>query len=269
MRDAGSWDPADFSAIFLTGATGLVGRLLLRRLAAEWPNRPVFALVRDHEAISGRSGLELIPGDITEPELGMPEDTYKRMCGSVGVVVHCAASTHLARPLHESRRVNVEGTENVLAFARRARNLKLFLHISSTYVAGRRPGELHEAPLREPAGWFSPYEQSKFEAEQLIFEKANDLPWTIVRLSTLVGNSRTGHISQFNYFHQLIRLVPRNPFPVIPGTPCAPVDVVPDDWVTEALLRMVQKAPAPASVLHLCAGPSQGSVANFRGRQNW
>jgi nucleoside-diphosphate-sugar epimerase len=116
--------------------------------------------------------------------------------------------------------------------------------------------------LCDSAGWFSPYEQSKFEAEQLVLQQQNDVPWVIARLSTLVGNSRTGHIAQFNYFHQLLRLIPSNPFPIIPGTPGAPVDVVADDWVGDALLGILQNTPARGSVLHLCAGPSESLPAH-------
>jgi len=250
------------SGIFLTGATGLVGGLLLRRLARECPERPVFALVHNRQAVSTQGNVHLIPGDITETGLGMPAEVYGQLCRRTGTIVHCAASTHFALPLDESRRINVEGTANVMAFARHAPRLRSFLHISSTFIAGRNRGELRETPLRESAGWFSPYEQSKFEAEQLILEKGSDLPWAIARLSTLVGNSQTGDIAQFNYFHQLLRFIPRNPFPVIPGTPDAPVDVVADDWVGESLLKMVQKPPAAGSVLHLCAGPAQSMPAH-------
>ena len=250
------------SGVFLTGASGLVGGLLLRRLAKECPQRPVFALVHNRQAVSAHANVHLIPGDITETGLGMPAEVYRQLCRGIGTVVHCAASTRFALPLHESRRINVEGTANIMALARRAPHLRSFLHISSTFIAGRKRGELRETPLRESAGWFTSYEQSKFEAEQLILEQGSDLPWAIARLSTLVGHSQTGHIAQFNYFHQLLRLIPRNPFPVIPGTPGAPVDVVADDWVSESLLKIVQKPPAAGSVLHLCAGPAQSMPAH-------
>ena len=262
MRIGGIPHADDRSAIFLTGATGLVGGLLLRRLAEACPQWPVIALVRNPDTKFAHPNVHVIPGDITRPGLGMLPDTRAQVCGSIGVIVHCAASTRFTLPLDQSQLVNAEGTANVLELARRSRRLRLFLHISSTSVAGRMRGELFEKPLCDSAGWFSPYEQSKFEAEQLVLAQGNDVPWVIARLSTLVGNSRTGHISQFNYFHQLLRLIPNNPFPFIPGTPGAPVDVVADDWVGDALLGILQNAPSPGSVLHLCAGPSESLPAN-------
>lgn len=248
--------------IFLTGATGLVGGLLLRRLAEEFPERPVYVLVRNTAPAAALFHAHLLAGDIAQPRLGLPKDIYAELCGSIDLIVHCAAATHFTLPLDLARQVNVLGTAHVLELARQTRRLTLLLHISSTFVAGRRSGVLHEARLRDPVGWFSSYEQSKFEAEQLIHEQAGNLPWVIVRLSTLAGNSRTGRISKFNYFHQLLRLIPDNPFPVIPGTPDAPVDLVADDWVTEALLSILRTAPPVGSFLHLCAGPPQSLPAH-------
>jgi nucleoside-diphosphate-sugar epimerase len=179
----------------------------------------------------------------------------------VGTIVHCAASTKFTLPLSASRKVNVHGTKNVLELAQSVKELKLLLHISTAYVAGRRTGFLHEAQFAHADGWFNPYEQSKFEAERLVIEKGGGIPWAIVRLSTIVGNSLTGKVSQFNYFHQLLRIVPTNPFPVIPGAPQTPVDVVADDWVVEGLDAIMRGQPAPGSVFHLCAGPLQALPA--------
>lgn len=253
--------PSDCNGIFITGATGLVGGLLMRRIAEDDPKRPIYALVRGSQSIADFTDVRAIPGDITLPRLGIRNDLYLELCGLVDTIVHCAASTKFSLPLAEAREANVLGTANILQLAHNTRHLKKLLHVSSTYVAGRRSGPLPEAPMVDPGGWFSPYEQSKFEAEQLICEQGSGLPWVITRLSTLVGDSRTGRVLQFNYFHQLLRLIPRNRFLVIPGVPDATVDVIADDWVAEALLRVLQGESPAGSVLHLCAGPSQSLPA--------
>ena len=157
--------------------------------------------------------------------------------------------------------MNVQGTVNVVQLAQCTTRLKTLLHVSSTYVAGRASGSLREGPVRFANGWFSAYEQSKFEAEQYICEHANGIPWVIARLSTVVGNSRTGYVSRFNYFHQLLRLVPRYPFPFIPGDPKGLVDVVANDWVTHGLLGILEGEVNAGTVFHFCAGPSQSLPA--------
>lgn len=249
-------------AILLTGATGLVGGLLLRRLAGENANRSIYALVRRLEAKSSLKNTQVVLGDMTQPGLGMSEAVYSRLAESIDTIVHCAACTKFTLPLAASRQVNVQGTRNIVELARRCTGLKLLLHVSSTYIAGRKAGPVRETPMNEPDGWFNSYEQSKFEAEQLICDEASDIPWVIARLSTIVGNSSTGHISQFNYFHQLLRLIPHNPFPFIPGDPGAPVDLVSDDWVTDSLFSIVSSGVISGrNVFHLCAGPSQSLPA--------
>lgn len=249
-------------ALFLTGASGLVGSLLLRQLAEEEPSRAIYALIRN-----GRPpqypNVRPIAGDLTQPEFGLPHDTYAEICRTTDTVVHCAAATKFMLPLEEARRVNVSGTANVLQLSRRAPNLRLFLHVSSTYIAGQRSGPLHEARLQSPVSWFSAYEQSKWEAEELIADCAPaGLPWAIARLSTLIGDSQTGEVRQPNYFHQLLRLVPRNPFPIIPAIPESLVDVVADNWVAKALAQLVNTNLAPGTFLHLCAGPRASLTAS-------
>lgn len=251
----------DSEVIFLTGATGLVGELLLRRLAEQNPSRVIFALVRSSPGFSPPANTCWITGDISQPRLGLTIDLYTQLCESVETIIHCAASTKFTLPLPVARKVNVRGTDNILKLARRAKRLNLLLHVSTVYVAGRKSGPLREAELMHPNGWFSPYEQSKFEAEKLICETGHGLPWVIARLSTIIGNSRTGQISQFNYFHQLLRLVPGDRFPIIPGAPETAVDVIPDDWVMEALDMVLRGHPEPGSIFHLCAGPSQAVPA--------
>jgi thioester reductase-like protein len=248
-------------AIFLTGATGLVGGLLLRRMAEQNPSRAIFALVRSSVPVSHLPNTRLLRGDISEPRLGLTWDLYSQICKSVGTIVHCAASTKFSVPLPLSRKVNVEGTENILELASNVKRLKVILHVSTVHVAGRKSGVVRETQFTHSDGWFNPYEQSKFEAEKLICKNAGGLPWVITRLSTIVGNSLTGKISQFNYFHQLLRLIPGNRFPIIPGSPETAVDVVPDDWAVEALQAILRGNPASGSIFHLCAGPSQAVAA--------
>jgi long-chain acyl-CoA synthetase len=251
----------DSDAIFVTGATGLVGGLLLREMAEQNPNRAIFALVRSSVPVPDLPNTHLITGDISEPRLGLTKSLYSQLCRSVGTIVHCAAATKFTGPLPVSRKVNVDGTENILELASDVKRLTLLLHVSTVYVAGRKSGVVREAQLAHAEGWFSAYEQSKFEAEKLICKNADGLPWVIARLSTIVGHSLTGKISQFNYFHQLLRLIPGNRFPVIPGAPETAVDVVPDDWVAEALQAILGGNPVCGSIFHLCAGPSQAVPA--------
>ena len=135
-------------AVLLTGATGFVGKEILDRFLDR--GRRVYALVRaeDNDAAARRlephANLTPVAGDIEQPDLGLaspPED--------VSTIVHCAASVSFDLSLEESRRVNVEGTRNVLGLAKRCERLERLSYVSTAYVAGepRRPGIAGMAPL--------------------------------------------------------------------------------------------------------------------------
>jgi len=89
-------------AILITGATGLVGGLLLQQLASEYPERSIYALVRNCAARTSVPNTHLICGDITRPGLGLPADLYSLLCRTVNTIVHCAASTKFTLPLAAS-----------------------------------------------------------------------------------------------------------------------------------------------------------------------
>jgi nucleoside-diphosphate-sugar epimerase len=247
------------NALLLTGATGLVGGGLLRHLLAARPARRITGL--------GIDGFVCVDGDITRPDLGVAAPVLREIRDSVTEVIHCAADTSFTIPLAQARAVNVAGTANVLALARRCRRLHKFAHVSTTYVAGLRAGAIPEAAVRATDGYCNAYQQSKHEAEALVLEAAAALPASIYRLSTIIGDARTGRVRQFNYVHQLLRLVPRNLLPIVPGDPAAPIDLIPYEWATAALAYLIEARFAPGRVHHLCAG-AEGSltIAELRER---
>ncbi len=125
--------------------------------------------------------------------------------------------------------------------------------MSTVYVAGKQSGRIAEAPLDGAAGFLNSYQQSKFEAEELVFEAMRDIPASVFRLSTIISDSR-GAVRQFNYFHQVLKLAHRNPFPMIPGDPDARLDLIASDWAAAALSRLYESHFTPGRVYHVCAG---------------
>ena len=127
-------------SVFLTGATGFVGTEVLARLL-ERGDRDVVALVRapDREAAEARlegvlatlwrdpspyrARVRAVPGDVTRPGLGIDPAERAHLAEEVGAVLHCAASISFDLPLDEARAINVEGTREVIGFARECRSL--------------------------------------------------------------------------------------------------------------------------------------------------
>lgn len=243
--------PSDQRVILLTGATGLVGGELLRRLSR---GARVVALIRRAEAaaqIEATGAAEVLVLDDPRATPRWPD----RLLDSITDIIHCAADTRFGLPLEEARLGNLELTRRVLDAALGCRNLKRFAYLSTVYVAGRTTGQVLEAPNRHENGFCNTYQQAKYEAEQLVLAAMPELPASIYRLSSIMGDSRTGRVRQFNYVHQLIRLLPRNVLPVVPVHPEARVDLICADWAADALAYLLQNAFVPRQVYHVCAGP--------------
>jgi len=116
-------------------------------------------------------------------------------------------------------------------------------------------GSLNETRWQPPA-FSNTYQQSKWEAEELVFDRMRDLPAAIYRLSSIICDSRTGVVRQFNYTHRLLQLFRSNVLPVAPGMAGAPVDFIATDWASDALFQLFVSRFGAGKVFHICAGPA-------------
>ena len=62
-------------------------------------------------------------------------------------------------------------------------------------------GTIPEDQLTDQYGFFTDYERSKYEGEQLVQAAKTELPISIFRPSMVVGDSKTGAIKTFNTFY--------------------------------------------------------------------
>jgi long-chain acyl-CoA synthetase len=270
--------------VLLTGATGFLGMELLARYL-ERTGRTVLALVRasdrEHAEARIRHALKLlfgrsdaypgrviaIPGDIEHDRLGLAPGDLDLVASRATEIMHCAATVSFAAPLAESRRINVEGTRRVLGLAERCGEggmLRRFGYVSTAYVAGTHAGHFGEADLDVAQGFRNPYERSKYEAEQLVREYAPDLPAvTILRPSIIVGESTTGWTPAFNVLYVPLRAFAQRQLRVLPATGSAPVDVVPADYVADAIIELTRGDEAGVSTYHLVAGEQATTVAEL------
>ena len=242
--------------LFLTGATGYVGGALFRLLSRGIPRRFVL-LTRQPaklEEFSQHRDFSLLRGDITRPYFGLSDHTYTELAEQITEIIHCAADTRFGNSLQGARAVNTAGTQSILEFASRCRRLKKFAYISTLYVVGRSSGCFPESRVCHRNGFCNVYQQSKYEAEEFVGKAMGQVPAAIFRLSSLLGDS-TGTVRQFNHVHRLIRLLPQNVLPVVPGQAYAPIDLVASDWAIAALAFLFDSAFTPGRFYQLCAGP--------------
>jgi thioester reductase-like protein len=268
--------------VLLTGATGFLGMELLARYL-ERTDRRVYALVRgadDREAAERMQGalrclfgarhpygerVVTVRGDLTRPRLGL-RGRCDALAEEVSEIVHGAASISFELGLEDSRAVNVEGTRRVLEFAERCHargGLRRLSHISTAYVAGEHGGCFSEDDLDVGQRFRNAYEQSKFEAECLVDGWRGRLPITVLRPSIVVGERESGWTPSFNVLYWPLRAFARGAYLALPARRGAPVDVVPVDYVADAILHLSQVREAEDATFHLTAGAHVSSVGEL------
>ena len=186
--------------VLVTGATGFVGRALVRRLLAD--GRPVRAAVRP--------GATALPREVETAAIGDigPDTDWRTALAGIDAVVHLAARAHV---VHDSspdahtlyRAVNTLGTLR-LAEAAATAGVRRFVFLSSARVHGERSTG---APFTEssPLAATDPYGRSKAEAERGLaaLAAAGGLDPVILRPPLVYGPGARGN------FARLVRLVAR------------------------------------------------------------
>jgi nucleoside-diphosphate-sugar epimerase len=206
----------------LTGASGVVGRALLRRLR----DLDVVCLV--HRSPVGGPGVSTAPGDIVEPMLGLGGPAYAELAGRVDAVIHCAAVTDFNRTDGSLEAVNIAGTEHVAAFAAAAG--AVLYHVSTAFVHTTADGDRG----RTAAG----YAASKLAAEQVV--RSSGVPHVILRPSVVIGDSVSGEIAAFQGLYRVAAGLFTRVLPLIPFDPSWPIDFVPADVVADAIACVVE-----------------------------
>ncbi len=250
--------------MLVTGFPGFIARRLVRRLLEADESLAVTAIVearmadaarRAAEAIPGGDRIELVAGDIGDRRLGLDDATYARLAAEVGVVHHLAAIYSLDVPLELAQRVNVDGTGNVLDFCRACKDFDKLEYVSTAYVAGERTGVVYEHELVLGQSFKNHYESTKFQAEVWVRELADVVPSTIYRPAIVVGDSRTGETQKFDGPYYILRSISRalrmrGPIAQF-GRAGAPFNVVPVDFVVEALTALAGDPDARGETIHL------------------
>jgi UDP-glucose 4-epimerase len=201
----GARQGASYGRIAITGASGFIGSHLVPALAGA--NFEIVCIL-EPGAENPFVGAHAFPADICAGR-GLSE----ALTGAK-VVVHLAARNHVLRetakdPLLEYRRVNVEGTRNVVRAARE-QGVGLFVHVSSIKAMGEGAGGiLDETAPCLPSG---PYGVSKMESEEVVRAEADGTGMAVVifRLPMVYGPGNKGNLPR------MIRWADRGlPFPLV------------------------------------------------------
>ncbi len=256
------------STTFITGFPGFLGKRLIRKLAQEQPQTRFILLIQErmYEAaedamlalepeVTGLSGRwELLPGDITERNLGLSEEDYARLCERVHHVWHLAALYNLSVEESVAYRVNVVGTIHILDLCEACPHLKQLNYVSTCYVSGQRTGLIREVELDEGQDFKNHYESTKFWAEVEVQRRMEKIPACIFRPGIIVGDSQTGHTDKYDGPYPIIRLMLKMP-DVVPlpniGVGTNVVNLVPVDYVIEAAVTIAHQPEATGQIYQL------------------
>src|SRR5436309_353638 len=138
--------------LLLTGPTGALGGPLIEALTSLDSIERIYVLARGPDAEF--SNVEVVTGDVTRQDLcGLPPHRADEVLAETTAILHGAACTRFDSPLDLARRVNVQGTRNVLALAARCGRLNRFGFLSACYVAGKRFGSILEPELADASGF--------------------------------------------------------------------------------------------------------------------
>ncbi|GGI02545.1 HAD-IB family phosphatase [Egicoccus halophilus] len=156
----------------VTGGTGFVGQALLARMLEDLPDTPLVLFVRGRGRRSARQRVErlfasgsafatarerglveaaLARTEVVDVDLDAPAD-QSLVLPAVDVLLHVAGTVSFDTRIDEAFRTHTTGVDRLYAAAAAA-GCDHVVHVSTAYVAARRPGPVPEDPVRDDVDW--------------------------------------------------------------------------------------------------------------------
>lgn len=260
---------------FVTGGTGYLGGYVCTRLLDRDPNHRLALLVRGTDPeharaklwkswqlhwdegafLAAMSRVDLHLGDLHAPQLGLADATVRALATDTDSVLHIAASLN-RKSERACLNTNLRGLVSVLKLARAMTDgggLQRFSFVSTAAVAGERHREI--VPEDQSIEWdrrqYDPYARTKAFGEHLCRELLPDVPLTIFRPSTVLGDSRHPRTTQWDMVRAFVFFAE---LPVLPWGPDIRQDIVNADYVGDAIAHIHTMDAPRWDTYHLSAG---------------
>ncbi|MFA6924287.1 MAG: SDR family oxidoreductase [Bacteroidales bacterium] len=260
--------------IFITGATGFLGGEILVNLSKRKETNKIYCLVRAITETEANARIEHIfelHGDNYDrskiiPVLGnLSDDKLSELLiknlnlNDVDVVVHSAANTSFSKIYDDLvEKVNIDGLNQILLWAKQLKNLETFLYIGTATICGRdiknRLVFEDESPNLQ-ANHLVKYTYTKMMGEINLHKHLPKEKILIARPSIVMGDSRPW-IPRSTVI--LWALATANILRLVPVNPIAQLDIVPVDYATSSIVELLF-AKRNHYIYHISSGKESAS----------
>ncbi|KAJ5093921.1 NRPS-like protein biosynthetic cluster [Penicillium angulare] len=273
---------SEATTAFLTGATGFLGSYILNGLLESNKNMRVITHVRCKDSASGLQRLqgiaeayglwrqdwagrvEVVPGDIAKPQLGMSTQDWDRITQEADLVIHNGAQVNWMLPYSSLRQANVLSTMECVTLCTFGKAKRLaFISSTSTldtdhYFEVNQSGSkvLESDDLEGSAkGLGTGYGQSKWASEYIVREAGRrGLAGVVIRPGYIMGDPESGFSVTDDFLLRLWKgCIQVNARPDIPGNN---INQVPVTHVSRIVVASVLHPPvAPLGAVQVISHP--------------
>lgn len=258
--------------IFLTGATGFVGRFLLAQLIHD-SNAKIYCLVRGESPQHGMYRLKsvlgewnlwqddfesrLVPihGDVSLPRMGCDASDYKQICEGTDVIYHCATRVNHLETYAMAKAANVDSTRELLKIATSDTG-KLINYISTlgvftpTGTAAHRLVNERSSIDHEQHPRSRGYAASKWVSEKILLKAMDQgVPCNIFRLGLVWADTQMGRYDMLQREYRILKSSLLSGYGIENyrcGMPPTPVD-----YVVRAVTFLAKHHPHGGELFHI------------------